>query len=448
MKIRIKIRTPLGLLTTLTVYFLFSAMYVNIVVPTFNFGGMTYDPRKEMFFELALLIFTSFLLPNKIKVPSDLYNWLYFIALLIPSAVLSAQQGNDRLYLFLMFLSLWLLMLLRSVFSIVIPSVSYLGVSRRIAGIPRNYLHLPYYAVFAFVVLILIFLAVSVSGAFNLNFTKVYEFRFNISENMPLFLRYLMPLASSTLIGYLAALACYRKSILGLFIIFFIGVLFFGFSSHKSMLFNPLLAISVFYLLKLLRPHLYILCGGGMFAMITLLVPADAFPFLGSLFAHRVVFIPNQINFFYFDFFSNNSMMLWAQSKIGLGLVTSELPMDPMHYIGGLMTGNYNISANTGWVASAYMNARIIGIIAYAAIIGCIFALIDFWSTIYGKQLVGAAFIVPVTTLILSADLFIVLLTTGLFALLIIFQSVTLWIQMRQINMKNISTGSLHQCVK
>jgi hypothetical protein len=173
------------------------------------------------------------------------------------------------------------------------------------------------------------------------------------------------------------------------------------------------------------RPHLLLMAVFSSLSILTMSLPEEDSLLLGSLLANRFVFIPSQINFFYFDFFSNNSMMLWAESKISLGLVSSELPMGVMNYIGGLMTGNYSISANTGWVANAYMNAGIAGIVLYAAIIGFLFALVDFWASIHGKQLVGAAFLVPVYTLIMSADLLIVLLTTGLFVLLIIFQAGT-----------------------
>ena len=445
---RIKLRVPWGLLAVLPLYFLFSEMYVKIVAPNFHFGGMVYNPRDEIIVELALLVITSFLLPNKVKKPSDLYNWLYFIALLIPSAVLSAQQGSDRFYLFLLFASLWLVMFLRSMFFMVTPSLFSLVSSRMLIGIPRNYRHLPYYSIFAFVLIVLTFLVISVQGSFNLNFSKVYEFRFNVSESMPLLLRYLMPLSSGTLIGYLAALTCRRKNIFGLFVIVILGVSFFGFSSHKSMLFNPILAIAVFFLLKVSRPHLVFLWGGAFLALCTLLLPAEYLKLLGSLFANRIVFIPSHINFFYFDFFSQNHLMLWAESKVSLGLVASPLPMDAMHYIGGLMTSNYNISANTGWVANAYMNAGIVGIIIYASIIGCIFSLIDFWSGIYGKQFVGAAFIVPVIAMILSADLLIVLLTIGLIVLLILFQVVTMWIQIPYINAMKVNPNSLNQCIR
>lgn len=420
----IRIRIPWALPAIIAGFIIFSEMYVKLVVPTFNWGGMAHNPRDDRIIEYALLVLASFFLPSRIKTPSDFYNWIYFVVLLLPSAVLSAEQGSDRFHLFLVFVALCLSMLFHRIF--------YLTICGRTLRPPISYRRLPYYSVFVFIMVVLIFLSVSVHGVFNLDFRQVYDYRFDISENMPLILRYMLPLASGTLIGYLGAMAAHRKDIKGLFLIAITGILFFGFSSHKSMLFNPLVAIAGYFLFKISRPHLLILGVFSALSIISLSLPEEDSQLLGSLFANRVVFIPSQINFFYFDFFSNTSKMLWAESKISLGLVSSELPMSVMNYIGGLMTGNFNIGANTGWVANAYMNAGIFGIAIYAAIIGGIFSLIDFWARIYGKQLVGAAFLVPVYTLIISADLLIVLLTTGLFVLLIIFHIATWGIRIRR----------------
>jgi hypothetical protein len=421
---RIKPRIPWNILASLLAYFLFSEIYVKLVVPTFNYGGMIHDPRNNGIFELILIVLTSILLPNKIKTPSGLYNWLYFCILLIPSAVLSVEQSSDRFHLFLMFAALWILIFISRLFT---ELINQRGVEYSI-----NYKRLPYYSALFFVMAVLIFLAASVRGAFNLNFDLVYDFRADISENLPLIMSYAMHIASGTFVGYLAAMAFHRRDVKVLLLIGVIGVLFFGYSSHKSMLFNPFLAMAGYLLFKLSRPHLYILGGVSILAIIAVLLPDDRFPLLTSLFVNRVVFLPNQINFFYFDFFSNNSFMLWAESKISLGFVTSELPMSVMNYMSGLMTGDYASGANTGWVANAYMNAGMIGIVIYAVVIGSIFALIDLWAKFYGKELVGAAFLIPVITMIMSGDLLIVLLTGGLIFLLIIFQVVTMRIRMQK----------------
>jgi len=425
-RLRIKLRIPWALPLTVATFLLFSKMYADVVVPTFNFGGMVSSPRDHRYIEMTLLIVTQFLLPGRVKMPSDFYNWLFFIVLLIPASVLSAEQGSARYSLFLMFAALWLSLAFRGFFGLVVSHRTYVSCN--------NYRKLPYYSIMCFVILILVLLAISVRGVFNLNFANVYEFRFHISANMPLALRYLLPMASGALVGYLAAMSAHRRDTKGMLLIAVIGVMFFGFSSHKAMLFYPLMVIFSYFYLKMSRPYLPIFICFLIMTLITLAIPSDNSRLLGALFANRVVFIPSHINFFYFDYFTKNSFMLWAESKISLGLVTSELPMAVMNYIGGLMTGNYEIGANTGWVANAYMNAGIIGIVIYAALVGFIFSLIDLWAKVYSLQLVGAAFLVPVTTMIMTADLLIVLLTSGLFVLLLIFQLTTMRLTMRNKN--------------
>ena len=41
---RIKLRIPWNILASLLAYFLFSEMYMKLVVPIFNYAGMTHDP--------------------------------------------------------------------------------------------------------------------------------------------------------------------------------------------------------------------------------------------------------------------------------------------------------------------------------------------------------------------------------------------------------------------
>lgn len=415
--IKFKFGIPWVPMATVLNFVIYSEVYEKFVVPKFNFGGMTFNPREYVLFELILLLFTSLLLKNKLTKPSEFYNWLYFSILLIPSAVLSAQQGNSRFHLFLMFAALWILIIFRWLFSQLIYN--------RTISNDCNFKYLPYYSVIVFVLLILVSLVISVKGVFNLNFENVYHFRFNISRNMPIALKYLLPLASGTLIGYLAALSLHRKDFKIMFVVTMIGVSFFAFSSHKSMLFNPFVAFAGYMILDKSRPQLLILGGLVAVAILILVLPDIANTWLGPLFVNRIFFVPSNINFNYFDFFSNNPFIFWAESKISLGLIDRILPMPVMKFIGGLMTGNYEVAANTGWVANAYMNAGVIGITIYAVIIGFLFSLIDFWANVYGKQLVCGAFLVPIITFMMSADLLIVFLTSGLIFLLIIFEVTT-----------------------
>ena len=414
----------ISLVLVIASYYILSELYVNLVYPIFNFGGMSYDPRDNRLFEILLILLTAVILPQKIKEPSALYNWLYFILLIIPASVLSAEQGSSRFHFFLMVAALWMLMLVQNLINALFKHQN--------AEINMAYKYLPYRSVLFIVIITLLFLIVVVRGEFNLNMSKVYDYRFDISRNMPFVLRYLLVIAATSFAGYLSALALQKKDFKILFLMIILGVLYFGFSSHKAMLFYPLAVIALYCLLKLSRPHLIIMICICVLSVVTIIFTSEEFKALGGMFANRTIFIPSQINFYYFDYFTNNPYMLWAESRISFGLVESELPMGVMHYIGGLMTGDYAIGANTGWVANAYMNAGIIGIILYAAIIGFIYSLIDYWAKIYGMRFVCSAFAVPIIYLIMSADLLITLITGGLVFSLLIFEIATVYAKIQK----------------
>lgn len=413
----------ISLILIIANYYVLCDLYVKIVYPIFNFGDMSYDPRGNRLFEIFLLLLTAVILPQKIKEPSDIYNWIYFIILIIPASVLSVEQGSNRFHFFLMTAALWMLILIQYLIKAILKN--------RTVEINMGYKYLPYRSVLFIIIITLVFLVLQVRGEFNFNISEVYAYRFDISSNMPFALRYLLSIAAISLVGYCSALALHRKDFKLLFLIVITGVLYFGFSSHKAMLFYPLAVIALYYVLKLPRPHLIIIICICVLSVVTIIFTSDEFLTLGSMFANRIIFLPNQINFHYFDYFSSNPHMLWAESKISFGLLESELPMSVMNYIGGLMTGDYDVGANTGWVANAYMNAGIIGISLYAVIVSFLYFLIDHWSKIYGMRFVCSAFLIPVTTFIMSSDLLITLLTGGLIFLLLIFEVTTFNIRLR-----------------
>lgn len=404
-------------------YYILSELYVKVVYPIFNFGDMACDPRGDRLFEIVLLLLTAIILPQKIKKPSDLYNWIYFIILIIPSSVLSAEQGSNRFHFLLMVAALWLLMLIQNLMNAIFKN--------RTAEINMAYKYLPYRSILYIIIITLLFLILSVHGKFNFNIYEVYNYRFDVYANMSFALRYLLPLSAISLSCYFSAAALQRKDFKLLILMVVIGVLFFGFSSNKAMFVYPISVIALYCILKLTYPHLIIMACICVLSVVTIIFTSDEFLLLGSMFASRTIFIPSQINFFYFDFFSNNPYLLWAESKISFGLIESNLSMDVQHYIGGLMTGNFDVGANTGWVANAYMNAGIIGISSYAMIISFFYFLIDRWSQIYGMQFVCSTFMVPVVTFIMTADLLTTLLTGGLIVLLLIFEVATFNITLR-----------------
>ena len=142
--------------------------------------------------------------------------------------------------------------------------------------------------------------------------------------------------------------------------------------------------------------------------------------FFGSLLLRRVYFVPAQINYFYYDYFSLNSFILWAESKLTLGLIDYQYPLSMPRMIGLEYFGNEITNANTGWIGSGYAQAGLIGMIIYSVIIGIIFNTLNIFSKRVNKNIILPITIVPVFSVITSSDLPTAFLTHGLILVLIL----------------------------
>ena len=139
-----------------------------------------------------------------------------------------------------------------------------------------------------------------------------------------------------------------------------------------------------------------------------------------ALSLHRILFLPTQITGYYVDYFSTHPPLFWAESKVTLGLLQSGLGMDAARLIGEDYIGRVGTVANSGWISTGYMNGGVLGILLYAVLIGWLYAFIDARADQIGRNFAVGVFIIPVVTLILSADLLTTLLTHGLGAVLVL----------------------------
>ena len=142
--------------------------------------------------------------------------------------------------------------------------------------------------------------------------------------------------------------------------------------------------------------------------------------FFGSLLLRRVYFVPAQINYFYYDYFSLNSFILWAESKLTLGLIDYPYSLSTTHRIGLEYFNSENTGANTGWIGSGYAQLGFMGMMIYSFIIGLIFSYINSFSKGINKNIIVAIMIIPLFSLTLSSDLPTALVTHGVLGALIL----------------------------
>lgn len=220
--------------------------------------------------------------------------------------------------------------------------------------------------------------------------------------------------------SYLAVITYARRHWLCLIVVLSFSVMFYAFSTHKAFLFTPLLAIYIYIIIakktNLFRALAMAFATGGFLA---LYAGGSLGDLLGSAFANRILFIPTQIHYAFFSEFEKIGYLLWAESRITLGLLKSPLAINSVNHIAGIMTGNDTIGANVGWIANGYMNMGVWGILLYGLLVSILLLTIDRLARNFDRLLLLAAFSVSIFMLITSSDLLTLLLTGGVLPMLV-----------------------------
>jgi hypothetical protein len=224
------------------------------------------------------------------------------------------------------------------------------------------------------------------------------------------------------LLSFLYTYSLVYKKIFLLIIALVFFVLNFAFTSHKQYLFLPFFILGVFLILKSRFPIQRIITG-----LILLIAFAVFIDYLWlevwakALIINRFLFVPAQLNFFYYDFFSQNPKTFWTDSKwLLIGKIIDypySLPL-PM-VIGNAYFNDPKIIANTGWIGSGYAHAGFFGMMIYAIVIGFIFKFLDYKAKILNKNFIIISFSPFIISLLLSIDLKTVFLSNGLFVYMI-----------------------------
>jgi len=261
-----------------------------------------------------------------------------------------------------------------------------------------------------------------ISGArFNLNLLKVYEFRAN---NAVLsgggILNYTNNWTLKVFNVTLFSIALmYRRYFLCISI-FLVQICFYAFSAHKSILFLPFLIFGIWYYFRKTNSLLVVplmFCG----VIITTLLSYHLFgdTLIASLFSRRVFFVPANLTFVYFDFFSLNPFVFWSNS-IFSSFINYPYDLSLAHVVGRFL-GKPAMWANNGFIASGYAHAGLFGVFIYAVTIGFVLRFInDVTYKLLPVWFAVALSIIPLRSLLISSDLFTVMLTHGFIVVLII----------------------------
>ena len=390
-------------------------VYANFIYPIFSYQGYILDiNNSKIFISIFLIILISLILPSKLSKVSDFFFHIQFILPILPMLVLYSAENFSSYY---MFITIFCFLIIRvlAIIKLPIKYISFIKVNLRLLFTISLLL--------SFAILIIII--ITHKQYLNFDITKVYTYRLQLREVEQGLLAYIIhsiPVFLSFLFGYSLI---YKKRVM-IFIVVALLVLNFAFTSHKQYLFLPFFIFAIYLVLKS-RFLIQKIIAGFIF-LIAFAIIIDYFwleVWAKAIIINRFLLVPAQLNFYYYDFFSQNPKIFWTDSKwLLIGKIFDypySLPL-PM-VIGDTYFNNPETSANTGWIGSGYAHAGFLGMTVYAIVIGLVFKYLDFKAKTLDKNFIIISFSLFIISLFFSSDLKTVFISDGLLLYLLLLSS-------------------------
>lgn len=406
------------LILHLGIFYALAYGYEHYIAVLYGYEGYHFEPNQDYWYvAFASVVVMSLITPIRNERPSTLFYHVALTFVLIPMLVMFYAQNNSPEYMAMVLASYTISVVLLFVLKINPP---------KIAIASKNELRRILF-VLACLYLAAMFL-LGGSRYLNFDFSKVYDLRTEAAENLPGVFGYLTPLIGKVVVPIAFVLSLlYRKYVMAL-VFFGFSVLIFGLTAHKAPLFFPFLILFVY--IVSLGKNLTLKFNIGVLAVLVLALwdlsmlqkhGSDFYGWLGNLVMRREFFLPAQINYWYYDFFSRHGFVWFSNSKITLGMLDYKYPLDVSYLIGREYFGSDKTGANTGWFGSGYMQAGFAGLLLYSAATAAIFKYIDACARRTGERaLITAAVVIPLFALLTSTDLLTAFVTHGLYVNLLL----------------------------
>ncbi len=378
--------------------------YTDFVSPIFSYAGLIISENQEKYFESWIVYLTMLaLVPSAARKPSDILVGLAFFVYITPLLVFYALANQSQISLYLVLTQFVIMDVVRRTRFFSIPSLK------------NGYTIAKGLSIIGVVVATVWMVATVGFSSFNLDDAAVYDFRDDANNAIYTgAMGYLTVWATNICSPILLLIFLRKKKYHWVVGMVFIHVIWFGISTHKSVLFYPLLVILIYYFFKNLRATAIIPAG---FLMIIGLALASFFLaeniLLASLFVRRVFFVPSHLTFTYLDFFDNNPFVYWSNSFLS-GLIKYPYE-ESIALVIGAHLGDETLWANNSFFSTGFMHAGIFGVMIYGILSGLILSVIDcYWRRGLSIHIILSVVIVPFYNLYTSADLTTSLLTHGL----------------------------------
>ncbi|BCD67951.1 O-antigen polymerase [Nitratiruptor sp. YY09-18] len=404
----------------LTIFTILAIIYVKIIIPLFSYEGFYLNfSIEKVLISLLFLLMVSLPIKKKEMVSTSLINALIVFSY-IPMLILFSFENLSLEFMLYVTISVYAIILFTQYFPIFVKFKIF-----------------PFRLKFFMLILVPLFLSILIYmfyknfAYFNLDISKVYEYRAVISENTPTLIAYIYNILFKGIIPILFLFYLFHTSktsikIIITIILIILYIIIFGITSHKFYLFIIPFMVSIYLVSSIFKKTNLVFANIMIFLLISIFILSlfknNLFLWITSLFIRRLLFVPADLNFAYFEFFNDHTFVYFSDSKFLPFYYIIGYPYDlnVPHLVGREIFGNPAMGANTGWIGSGYAHMGFIGMLFYAFIISIILKYLDFLSKYLDKKFLVFSFIPYIITLFLSSDLKTTLLNHGLFFYLIL----------------------------
>lgn len=393
---------------------LLDACYISIIVPAYYSTGLknNVNPKKYFISWLILLLLIPLIVKNfnKKNLSANIIV-LLSLASFVPTTSLIAFVPSDNTFILLSFIY-WLLLFMLNIF---------------IKGFK---LELPTKGEGFFLGTIFFVLSVTViyiswkftHFRFHFALLDVYELRMEErSFDLPLILTYLHT-AANTLLPMILVYFLYIKKYFWVLMLSIIILLNYGIGGHKSVLFMLILCFLGYMFYKYSR----ISSISWLLSFLCIISLSESYFFrsniLASLLIYRPFYLPAQLHFFYFDYFSIHEFDYFRQGILRWIGFSSPYKQDIAFIIGNNYMNSPDIRANNGLFSDAYSNLGSVGILLFPFLILTILRFLDACSKNLDEKIIFLPILIFSMNLI-SVSFSVSLLTSGLLLMMITLYS-------------------------
>lgn len=387
--------------------------YYYAISPSYNYMGLiTSISLIRMVESYILTIFIIIITPKNEKRFSSIFLNIQMVIFLIPMLSLYGLAHNGRLF----------------IYTVCFCHIIQFLLFKSCPNIKIKHIKTKYYKLLTFIIIISI-VALSVLlvikqfemptfAAMNLN--NVYNIR---EQNVTTFpLSYLIPWMERIILPFIAIYSLKYKKYIVFILAAFLQLYFYLIFAQKYYLFALVMTTGVYFLKKfnLLMKGMYVGFPILVLSTTSLFLYDNKYIMLPSLFVRRVLIVPANLKFVFYEFFSKNPKVYLADGMVGrLFGINSPYDRNIPYVISNYMNVP-DAAYNTGYWGDAYANLGIFGVVLFSILLAFIIYFVERKTKKIDLAIVVACFSLPLYSLNDSA-LLTMLLTGGLLLLIMIF---------------------------